>query len=266
MNPHSNREKMTEIMFEGFDVKNMYVAIQAVLSLYASGRTTGLVFDAGDGVSHTVPIYDGFSIPNAIGRLNLAGRDITEHLIKLLTERGYAFNTSAEMEIVRTIKEQLAYVATDFDAEMKKASNSSACEANFTMPDGQVLTVGNERFRCAEAMFDPSMLGMEQKGIHHLAYQSVMNCDIDIRRDLYKNIVCSGGSTMYPNFAERLQAEIKALAPSTMHISCVAPPERKYSVWIGGSILASLQAFQEQWVTKEEYDESGAQIIHRKCR
>jgi actin-related protein len=265
LNPKQNREKMTQIMFETFNTPAMYVSIQAVLSLYASGRTTGIVFDSGDGVSHVVPIYEGYSLPHAILRLDLAGRDITDYLKKILTERGYSFTTSAEREIVRDVKEKLAYVALDFKAEMAKSKKSTALEKNYELPDGNVITIGNERFRCAEILFKPSMIGLEQEGIHRLTFSSIMKCDVDIRKDLYGNVVMSGGSTMFPGITERMTKELKALAPKTMKIKIIAPPERKYSVWIGGSILSSLSTFQQMWISKTEYDESGPSIVHRKC-
>jgi actin-related protein len=260
LNPKANREKITQIMFETFNVPQMYLQIQAVLSLYASGRTTGIVMDSGDGVTHAVPVYEGFALPHAVNRLDFAGRDLTAYMLKLLTERGYYFGSQG---IVRDIKEKLAYVALDFEAEMSKSPED--LEKTYVMPDHNIITVGAERFRCPEALFDPQPLGRSTQGIHLLMFNSIMKTDVDVRKDLYENIVLSGGTTMFPGIGERMEKELTALVPAAIQVSITAPAERKYSVWIGGSIWASLGSSAELWITKEEYDVTGPSIIHVKA-
>ncbi|XP_048397837.1 actin-like isoform X6 [Stegostoma tigrinum] len=202
LNPLANREKMCQMLFETFELPAMYVAIQAVLALYASGRTTGCVMDSGDGVSHTVPIYEGYCLPHAVLRLELGGRDLTEYLVRILTESGVSFVTN---------------------------------------------------------------IGIEAPGIDKLCFNTIMKCDIDLRRDLYANVILAGGSSLFPGMDERMLKEMTKMVPTGTPVKVCAPADRKYSVWMGGSILSSLSAFQQMWVLASEYKEVGANIVHRKC-
>ena len=254
-------------MFEKFNTSAIYVANHAVLSLYASGRTSGVVVDSGHGVSHVVPVYEGYSRPHAILRLNVAGQELTDYLMNMLNDRSdfKSLNAKIGQQMARDIKEKLCYVALDFEHEMAAYKSSTSLEKSYQLPDGQTVNIGNERLRCSEALFRPSLVGVESSGIHETVYKSIVKCDMDTRRDLYANIVLSGGCTLFPGMADRLHKEMTTLASSNMKIKIIAPPERKSSAWIGGSLLASLPNFQKMWITKQEYDESGPSIVHRKC-
>jgi len=263
LNPKKNREAMTQIHFESFDVPAMYVQNQAALSLYASGRTTGCVFDSGYGLSRTVSIFKGQAVRHSVQYLDIAGRDLNQWMVKCLQENGYNLNTNAEREMARDMKEKLAYVAMDYDKELK--SGGTKFERDYELPCGNVIRVDDARFKCPEVLFQPSMIGKNSVGIHQTTYNSIMTCDVTIRKELYANIVCSGGTTMLTGLAKRLSKEVAALAPPTVSIKIFAPPERKFSAWIGGSILTALESFKSMWITKSEYDDAGANIVHRKC-
>lgn len=265
LNPKKNREKMTEIMFETFKTPGFYVAIDAVLSLYASGRTTGVVLDSGHDVSHTVPIYEGYCLPHATRRLDIAGKHITEYLQRLLMERGstgYTFCTFEGKEVVRDIKEKLCYIAKDYNAELEV---KTAETRRYKLPDGKMIDIGFEQFQAPECIFNPALIGMSQQGICDLLWTSIRKCDVDIKKDLPTNIVLAGGTTMFDGFHERIQSETESRAYQHMKVKVHAPPERKGFAWLGGSILTSLSTFQEMWIRKEDYANSGASVVHRKC-
>ena len=238
------------------------MAIDALLSLYASGRTTGMVISCGYGLSHIVPIHEGFCLPHAILTLDLAGKDITDFKLKMLREKGYA---EVNREIARDIKEKLCYVASDYKTELEASKVSNDLVKSYELPDGQVITVGAERFRAPEVLFQPELIGSEQDGIHKLTLASIKLIDINKRRDLWSNVVLAGASTVYRQMDVRLQKELIDLATPYRTVKIIASPERKQSAWIGGSILSSLNTFQEMWIQKAEYDEAGPSIVHRKC-
>ena len=263
LNPKQDREKMIQMMFEAYDVPAVYLMIDAVLSLYATGKTNGLVYSVGEGVAHSVPVKEGYAIPEAVQRLDLSGCDMTNYLKKLLCERGYTFATDAELDTVRDIKEKLCYVALNFDREMRKAETDSSLESNYQLPDGTVITIGSERFRCAECLFNPSLLGMDNEGIAGMIFGSIKKCDDGIQKQLFENTVLAGGSTLFEGMAARVKKELVALSRKTVNV--IAPAQRKDSAWIGGSILAGLSTFKEICITNQEYNEEGPSVVHRKC-
>ena len=263
----ADREKAVQIMFESFAVPGMYVQMQAVLSLYAAGQTTGIVLQSGDGVTDAVPIYEGFALPHNITRMHLAGSDLTDNMIDMLSqERGCFFSTTADHETARVIKEKLCYVAQDYDHEMAKFRYGDR-ETPYVLPDGEVVRVGTERFRCPEMLFRPGPVSgiNKHRGIQHVIRDSIMDCNEEIHRELSRNIVLAGGNTMIPGITERLQEELECLMPSWMPVRATSFPDQRYMAWLGGSILACLPTFDQLWISREEYEECGPAIAYRKC-
>ncbi|ESO00621.1 hypothetical protein HELRODRAFT_187209 [Helobdella robusta] len=275
MNPLKNREKMAEVMFEQFNFQAIYIAIQAVLTLYAQGLLTGVVVDSGDGVTHICPVYDGYALPHLTKRLDIAGRDITRYLIKLLLLRGYAFNHSADFETVRIMKEKLCYVGYDIELEQKLALETTVLVEQYTLPDGRVIKVGGERFEAPEALFQPHLINVEGVGIAELLFNTIQAADIDTRPDFYKHIVLSGGSTMYPGLPSRLEREMKQLylervlkgdteRLTKFKIRIEDPPRRKHMVFMGGAVLAKIMKDKEDfWMTRQEYQEQGVRVLSK---
>jgi len=244
LNPHKNRIQMLQVMFETYGFKAAYIAIQAILTLYAQGLLTGVVVDSGDGVTHILPVYEGFALPHLTKRIDVAGRDITRYLIKLLLLRGYAFNRTADFETVRHIKEKLCYVGHDIELEKKLATETTVLVDTFTLPDGRVIKLGRERYMAPEALFQPSLIDIDGNGMADALFNTIQGGDIDIRSELYNHIVLSGGSTMYPGLPSRLEKDIRQLYGEKVakgnkdvirKFKCRIedPPRRKHMVFLG---------------------------------
>jgi actin-related protein 2 len=270
LNPLKNKENFLKYMFETYGFSGVKISIQAVLVLYAQGLLTGVVLDSGDGVTHIVPVYDGVCPRHLIGRLDVAGRHITKHLIKLLQLRGYSLNRSADFETARQIKEQCCYVGYDLDVEKRLGLETTTLIQTYELPDGREIKLSSERYEAPEVLFNPELIDVEKKGIAELLFNTIMSADIDMRSELFKHIVLSGGSTMYPGLPSRLEKEVQdmyvekclkgdrdGLAKFKLRIE--DPPRRKHMVFLGGSVLADIMKGKDEfWVSREEYFEKGA--------
>lgn len=257
LNPRANREKTAEVLFNKFNVPSLYMAVNAVFSLYATGRTTGIVFYSGHGVSHTVPVYEGYVLPHAVIRLDIGKKDLADYMKTLLQNKGHSVNS----DVATDINSKLGYIALDFEAETQKAVGGIS---QLYVHNGHQITIEKERFRVPETLFQPEFIGMESAGIHETAYSSIMKCDVDIRKDFYANTILSGSNTLFPGLRERMQKEIEALAPPTMIINIIAPSDREFLAWKGGKILApDLEAYN-MWLSKAEFSSQGPAIVHQR--
>ena len=275
LNPKASRERTAQIMFETFNVPAMYLSIGAILALYLTGRTSGLVVDSGAGVTFVVPIYEGYALPHAIQRVDLAGRDVDQSLESLLRQHqgrqlpaSLLDDRNALEALLRDIKERHAHV-TSCSREVS-GDGGGAAAVKYALPGGGVLELGSELSMCMECLFDPSVIGFSAPGLGDVVYNAIMRTDVDLKKKMFDSIVLSGGTTMCRGFAERLHAELEARAPSSVRIKIVhAAADGMCANWAGGSRLVSLPAFQTHgdsfWVTRQDYDEEGPTIVHKKC-
>jgi actin-related protein 2 len=273
LNPIDNRKKMLQIFYEEFGFEGIQVSPQALLVLYAQGLVTGLVVDSGDGVTHIMPICENYLLPHLIGRMDIAGRDITEHMVKLLTLRGYTFHKTSDFDIVRQIKEKLCFVSADIVMDRRIASETTTYVVPYTLSDGRVIKVSGERFEAAEVLFQPYQLGIEGKGLSELIYDTVMKADINLRKQFFESIVVSGGTTMFPGLSTRIFNDLKDLVLKNIlkgkkeqlkdyKINVEDPPGRRFLVYLGATVLANLSAGKSNaWAWKSEYLEAGPDAI-----
>ncbi|XP_072448128.1 actin-like protein 7A [Chiloscyllium punctatum] len=261
LSPTTNRERIAELLFDTFNIPAIHITRQSLLSIYAYGCTSGLVVESGHGSSCVVPIHEGYILPHITASVDYGGCDLTKYLLKLINQNGHKLSAN-NYHLVEQIKQEYCYTAIDFDGEMRGETKEYI--AHFELPDGKIITVGKERIKCPEALFNPSLMGSREAGLHTLALNIINKCDSSLIEEMYTNILLCGGSTMFSGFRVRFQKELRKLAQD-MNPQVQAIPERRYSVWFGGSILSCIKSFQQLWVSKRDYDERGPLAIYRKC-
>ena len=287
LNPLNNKIKICEILFEKIGVGAINIEPQAKCSLFAEGIDTGIVLDSGDGVTHCIPVSDGAILKHSIERMDIAGRHITEYLVRLLQKKGYAFNSSADFDFVRELKEKYCFISNDIESDRKLERQTTFYNSYHLLPDETRIRISDEKFEAPEILFNPSLIGKEYDGIPYMMMKSINKCPIDCRVGLYSGIVLSGANTLFPGFASRVENEIKKLYKQTalklakekkikININVIDSPKRKYSVFIGASIIANHcnnEENEDYWITRDELlecednkDYNKENLIKNKCQ
>jgi actin-related protein 3 len=290
MNPPENREYAAEVMFESFNVPSLYIGVQAVLALAASflwssstnsasagSGLSGTVIDAGDGVTHIIPIIDGYVLPSAVKHIPIGGKDVTHFIQELVRERectSGGLPQEESFDVAKGIKETQCFVSNDLLGDWKAFASKPKEHPIYRYTgkrDGNSLAieVGFEKFLAPQALLDPSLLLADYKQtLAESVDECIQRCPIDARRMLYKNISLSGGSTMFPNFAAKLNVDITSLlrarGQENVEVEIRTNKRQKYAVWYGASKLATLPEFQRVCCTsKAEYEEWGSAIFRQ---
>ncbi|CCE92858.1 actin-related protein 3 TDEL_0F00470 [Torulaspora delbrueckii] len=286
LNPPENREQVAEIFFESFNCAGLYIAVQAVLALAASWTSskvidrslTGTVIDSGDGVTHVIPVAEGYVIGSAIKNIPIAGRDITLFIQQLLRERG---EEDTSLRTAERIKQEYCYVCPDIVKEFNKFDRDSEKFAQFVVESQEktrrkVVDVGCERFMAPEIFFNPEIASSDfLTPLPTIVDHTIQACPIDVRKGLYNNIVLSGGSTMFKDFGRRLQRDLKSIVNNRIvqseylsgtkstgvDVQVISHRKQRNAVWFGGSLLAQTAEFKSYCHTKKDYEEIGPEIV-----
>ncbi len=263
LNAKPNREKITQILFETFRVPSMYMASGDLFALRATGKTTGIVVKFDDGITSCVAIQDDYVLPHTVKKIKLGGSNSVKYLMKLLTEKGYSFTTSKEEQTANEIYKKRSFVVLDFEKENEKSEMSTENNAVYELPNGEVIKLSTERYRSAEILFNPELVGIENNGVDKILYESITSCDEGDQANFYNNIVIAGSNSSLKGLRERLTKEISSLTSST-DIKIIAPAGRTTLSWIGASNFSQLETMQELWISVEDFEESGPSIINRR--
>jgi len=262
-----DREKLMKLFFDKFDVPNYYVANTSLLSMKAMNMTTGLVIRSSEYHTDIVPVIDGKIFTPAVRKMELGDTDITNQMISLLIKnKKKSFDNRMDSMIADDLTTRLGYVALNYERELKRAKLTKEVIEAYELPGGSV-EINSERFQCTEILFDPTIIKKEIDGIHKQTNDAISACARKQRNLLYSNIILSGRYAMFDGFSARMDSTLLPLLSKSAKISVTRPPEnmRNSVVWTGGIALASTENFREISVSRAEYANSGASIVHEKC-
>ena len=253
-------EEMAKLIFDDCNFKGLYIGNQAVFPLISKGCFTGFSLESGEGITHLVPVYDGFALKYSAGKFSLSGRALSEYMHLLLKDKYYRFSSPSEINLARAIKEKECYVAENFEKEKNNVESSQ-----FILPDGSSLDIKEEKIYCPEALFAPKTMGKEEEGIVESCYNTIQKCDDDLKSEMFGNIVISGGNTNFKGFNNRFLLEMEKIVKDKFEIK-IHDVNNKISAVLEGAEIFSKKPFMESmWITKEEYQEYGKAILYRKC-
>jgi centractin len=231
--------------------------------LFATSNTTGVILESGEGVTQSCVVYEGYSIPFSFERYDYGGGDVTKYLYTILQSLGFYLDTSAEYQIVKDIKEQLCFACpSDMIRNIKKESEFE--KENYFLPDGNVIKLGEERISPPEILYNPELNGMEFPSFQNMIFNSINKVDMELRPKLYENILLSGGNTSIKGTSNKLYSEFKKLINPNMKINIHSPKTPNLLCWMGGNVISGLEIFKKMWISKEEWEEKGVQILHDK--
>ena len=263
---YDNRKTMAQILFDNLWPERLYITNNSTLALYANGKTTGTVVDIGYQTTSFVPIYEGFVLNHAVTKEDTGRKDLTDFFCHIIGQRkdNPKFTNEGQKSMINELKEKICEVAEDYDSQIKKCLDSRTLET-YPLPDGSKVYIAQEKYQCPELLFQPQFFQRDHYGLHEQTFKSIKRCDEDIEKDLFQNVVLCGGSSLFLKIRKKFEKELQSLAPTGKTVKVIAPPERKYSSWLGGAILSSMSNFKnEMFVSKKEWMESGASIIYDK--
>ena len=264
--PSDNKKQMAEVLFDKLGVESLYIINTSSLALYANGKTTGTVVDIGYQTTSFVPIYEGFVLNHAVTKVDTGGKDLTDYFCHIigLRDDNDKFVNEGQKSMINELKEKICEVAEDYDSQVKKCLDSKK-EEIYNLPDGSKVRIAQEKYQCPELLFQPQFFQREHYGLHEQTFKSIKRCDDDIEKDLFQNVILCGGSSLFLKIRKKFEKELQSLAPTGKTVKVIAPPERKYSAWLGGAILSSMKKFKAaMFVSKKEYNENGYGIINDK--